>query len=202
MSSRIATPAALFAALALIALPAQAQSPAPAEKPSPTISAPDVPRALQPGDAFGEPMTLPEKTVVYVKGSASWDSAFDTLMNAFKKLDRYLDKQGIKATGPAMTIYTSTDDAGFNFNAALPIAQAPKDPPTGDIAIGKSPGGKALKFVHRGSYDAMDSTYEAIANYLDAKRLEAKDLFVEEYATDPQKTDPDHLVINVYVPVN
>ena len=37
---------------------------------------------------------------------------------------------------------------------------------------------------------------------LDDKRLEAKDLFIEEYVTDPAKTPPDKLVINVYVPVN
>ena len=47
----------------------------------------------------------------------------------------------------------------------------------------------------------MDSTYEAITNYLDDKRLEAKDLFIEEYASDPVTTNPDRLVINVFVPV-
>ena len=44
----------------------------------------------------------------------------------------------------------------------MPIAEAPKDPPKGDIAVGQSPGGKALKFIHRGSYNLMDNTYEAI----------------------------------------
>jgi effector-binding domain-containing protein len=103
--------------------------------------------------------------------------------------------------GPALTIYTQTDDTGFSFKAALPVAQAPKDPPKGDIASGPAPSGKALKFVHRGSYDAMDSTYEAITNYLDDKQLEAKDLFIEEYATDPVTSDPSKLVVNVFVPV-
>ena len=65
----------------------------------------------------------------------------------------------------------------------------------------KSPEGKALKFVHRGSYDNMDNTYEAITNHLDDKRLEAKDLFIEEYVTDPLKTAEDKLVINVFVPL-
>ena len=82
-----------------------------------------------------------------------------------------------------------------------PIEKAPDNPPKGDIAVGKAPSGKALKFVHRGSYDAMDSSYEAITNYLDDKGLEAKDLFIEEYASDPGKTDPDKLVINVFVPL-
>ena len=79
----------------------------------------------------------------------------------------------------------------------MPIAEAPKDPPKGDIAVGQSPAGKALKFVHRGSYDAMDNTYEAITNYLDDKRLEAKDVFIEEYATDPVNADEDKFVVNV-----
>ncbi len=70
-----------------------------------------------------------------------------------------------------------------------------------DISVGKSPEGKALKFVHRGSYDNMDNTYEAITNHLDDKKLEAKDMFIEEYLTDPLKTDDDKLVINVFVPL-
>ncbi|HET7849131.1 MAG TPA: GyrI-like domain-containing protein [Pseudolabrys sp.] len=200
MLRRLVVPAALFTMLVAVlpGLAAQAQNAGPRGG----GAAQDVPGDLQPGDAFGEPTTLPEKTIVYVKGTATWDNAFPALMSAFKLLNQYLDKEGLKATGPAMTIYTSTDDRGFSFNAALPIAEPPKNPPTGDIAVGKSPAGKALKFVHRGSYDAMDSTYEAIANYLDDKQLEAKNLFIEEYVSDLQKAGPDHLVVNVYVPIN
>jgi effector-binding domain-containing protein len=69
------------------------------------------------------------------------------------------------------------------------------------MAAGQSPGGRALKFVHRGSYDAMDNTYEAITNYLDEKRLEAQDVFIEEYQTDPITTPEDKFVVNVYVPI-
>ena len=47
----------------------------------------------------------------------------------------------------------------------------------------------------------MDSTYEAITNYLDDKQLEAKDLFIEEYVSDPVTTDQDKLVVNVLVPM-
>jgi effector-binding domain-containing protein len=186
--------AALFALVFSLALagPALAQSAPPA---------PPVPSQLKPGDAFGETVTLPDRTIVYMKGQTNWDVAFDTLKDTFKSLTEYLDKQALKPTGPLITIYTETDDRGFSFQAAAPIGAAPANPPKGDIAIGVAPGGKALKFVHRGSYDSMDSTYEAITNYLDDKQLEAKDLFIEEYVTDPVKTDPSNLVINVFVPI-
>jgi effector-binding domain-containing protein len=45
----------------------------------------------------------------------------------------------------------------------------------------------------------LDNTYEAITNYLDERKLEAKDMFIEQYVTDPLTTDADHLVVNVFV---
>jgi effector-binding domain-containing protein len=178
--------------------PATPPSSPPAEK-EPATTPPSQPS--QSADPFGEEVTLTEKTILYMNGNATWDNAFETLVDAFKQLKTVLDRQGLKADGPSMTIYTSTDDTGFTFQAAIPIAEEPKDPPHGDIAVGKSPSGRALKFVHRGSYDSMDTTYEAITNHLDEKRLEAKDLFIEEYATDPVTTPEDQLVITVLVPI-
>jgi effector-binding domain-containing protein len=47
----------------------------------------------------------------------------------------------------------------------------------------------------------MDNTYETITNYLDEKRLEAADSFIEEYETDPVTTPEDKFVVTVYVPL-
>jgi effector-binding domain-containing protein len=179
-----------------------AQTPAQAPAPTPPAAAtPAAPAATpaQPGDAFGEDTTLTAKTIVYVKGSGTWDKAFETISASLRKIKTYLDKEGIKPDGMSMTVFTATDDTGFDYEAAIPIAAAPKNPPHGDISIGQSPEGHALKFVHRGSYDDLDNTYEAITNYLDDKRLEAKDTFIEEYVTDPVSADVNKLVVNVYV---
>ncbi len=190
--------------------PAASASPAPVASPAPAASASPAPAApaspppaaaqAQPSDAFGEEITLAAKKVLIVKGTANWDNAFDTLIDSFKALSALLDKQGIKPAGNGMIVYTSTDDTGFTFMAEMPIDQEPKNLGKG-MSIGQSPEGKALKFVHRGSYDNMDNTYEAITNHLDERKLEAKDTFIEEYLTDPLKTAEDKLVINVYVPL-
>ena len=188
--------------------PAPSPTPEPAASPSPTPSpapgaaqqAPNPTAPVQAADPFGEPLTLEPKKVVIHRGNANWDSAFDTLIDSFKALTAFLDKQGIKPAGNAMIVYTSTDDTGFTYLAEIPVEQDPKNLGK-DMSIGKSPEGNALKFVHRGSYDNMDNTYEAITNHLDDKKLEAKDMFIEEYMTDPLKTAEDKLVINVYVPL-
>src|SRR6266704_1636244 len=172
------------AALAQSPAPSASPSASPSAEPSPATSAPPAPgtsptplaspsaapsppaAAVQPADPFGEPFSLEPKKVVVMKGTANWDAAFDTLIDSFKALTALLDKQGIKATGNSMIVYTSTDDTGFTFLAQIPVDQDVKNL-TKDMSIGKSPEGKALKFVHRGSYDNMDNTYEAITNHLD-----------------------------------
>jgi effector-binding domain-containing protein len=202
-SAPAATPAP-SSAPAPTATPAPAASPSAA--PAPPPAAAETPAATPPAatvqtaDPFGEEITLTPKSVVMLKGNANWDSAFDTLIESFKSLTALLDKQGIKPSGNPMIVYTSTDDTGFTFLAEIPVDQDPKNL-TKAMSMGKSPDGKALKFVHRGSYDNMDNTYEAITNHLDDKKLEAKDTFIEEYITDPLKTAEDKLVINVYVPL-
>jgi effector-binding domain-containing protein len=185
-----------------------ATTPAPSDTPAaqppatpPAAQAPAAPPAVQTADPFGEELVLTSKAVVYMKGTANWDAAFDTITSTLKTLQAALDKQSIKATGSPLIVYTSTDDTGFVFQAEIPVAEPPKAPLGKDIASGKSPEGKSLKFVHRGSYDNMDNTYEAITNHLDEKKLEAKDSFIEEYVTDPLKTAEDKLIINVYVPL-
>jgi effector-binding domain-containing protein len=185
--------------------PSATPAPPPAESKSPgdlPSTAPPVPAPapVQTADPFGEQIALTAKTVIATKGTANWDTAFETLVASLKTLSAELEKHGGKAAGNSMIVYTSTDDTGFSYLAEIPVEQEPKDLPK-TITVAKSPEGKALKFVHRGSYENMDNTYEAITNHLDDKKLEAKDTFIEEYVTDPLKTQEDKLVINVYVPL-
>ena len=194
-------PAATAPATPAAPAPAPSASPTPAPPAAATQATPSPsPAPVQTADPFGEEITLAQKTVLVMKGTANWDTAFDTLIESFKSLSALLDKQGIKPSGNSMIVYTSTDDTGFTYLAEIPVDQDPKNL-TKAMSMGKAPDGKALKFVHRGSYDNMDNTYEAITNHLDDKKLEAKDTFIEEYITDPLKTAEDKLVINVYVPL-
>jgi effector-binding domain-containing protein len=179
--------------------PPPAETKSPGDLPSTAPPAP-APAPVQTADPFGEQITLTAKTVIVTRGTANWDTAFETLLASLKTLAAAIEKEGGKAAGNSMIVYTSTDDTGFSYLAEIPVEEEPKNLPK-TIGLAKSPDGRALKFVHRGSYDNMDNTYEAITNHLDDKKLEAKDTFIEEYITDPLKTQEDRLVINVYVPL-
>src|SRR5450830_31544 len=110
--SRFAAP--IIVALARAAGPAAAQSPAPPaqSQPAPTEQMPPAapppadpasPSPLQAGDAFGAEVTLPERTIVYLKGHTNCDAASAALVDASNSPNEYLDKQGINPNEPAIT---------------------------------------------------------------------------------------------------
>ena len=189
----------LAAVLAVgIASSAFAQAPTPGAPPPPPA-----PKAATPApnkDTSGVDVTLTPRTIIYMKGNGSWDNALETLQDAFKSVYAFLDKQGIARTGPPMTIYTEFDDTNFTFQAAVPIAEQPKDPPKGDMAVGQTPGGKALRFAYKGSFHQMEDTiYNAIPEYLDEKQLDSSGTFIEEYQSDPVTTPEDKFDISIFV---
>ena len=83
----------------------------------------------------------------------------------------------------------------------MPIAQVPegKTELAPGIRFGKTPEGKAFRFVHKDAYDEIDGTYETITAYLDAKDIEAQDAFIEEYVTDLTDAQDTNLEVNIYV---
>ena len=80
----------IAASLLTLTAPSLAQTP-----PPPASAAPQP----KPGDPFGEEVMLAAKTIVFSKGSANWDSAFDTLVEAFKNVYGAMQKQGLRPAG-------------------------------------------------------------------------------------------------------
>jgi effector-binding domain-containing protein len=190
-------------------------APNPAQPPAATPPAASPPASSQPGQAPPAPADqtrLPEiggptevmleaKPVLILRGQSTWDDGFDNLMEAFKRLTSEAAKLKLTVTGRPQAAFTSTDDSGFKYEAMVTLDAAPAARPAlpADIELGQSPSGKALKFTHSGAYDDIDTTYEAITAYLDEKGLKARNLFVEEYMTDPKTSEDADLQMNILV---
>jgi len=170
-------------------------------KPVETQKVPSNADPMQRADGFGEPAEMQPVPVLQKKSQARWDDGYATIVATLKEVDAEMARLKLKPAGSSFIIYTATDDAGFEFEAAVPFSGATTEKPHGGMEFSASPAGKALRFTHRGSYDAMDPTYEQIANLLDAKDLEAQDLYVEEYRSDPRTSSEDDLVIDIWVPL-
>ena len=190
--------------------PAQSTPPAaPAQTPAPAQPAPSAPQAAGRATLFPDPGdqtdvdegVLPAKPTAVLSGTSTWDDAFPTLKGAFARIEDELKKAGIAPTGRPLTVFLQTDDKGFRYEAMIPIAQAPeaKSELTPEIRFGKTPDGKAMRFVHKDAYEEIDGTYDTIEAYLDVKNIEAKPPFIEEYVTDLTDAQDAGLEVNIYV---
>ena len=148
-------------------------------------------------------VTIPPKPVIAIGGRTSWDKGFDELAKAFGTLRDEAARAKLPVTGRPLTLFTETSDDGFRFEAMLPVGTAPAGAPALSLSNGVRnatlPAGPSLRFVHNAPYDDIDSTYETITAYLEAKNITVKDAFLEEYVSELKDPGDPNLEINVYV---
>ena len=144
---------------------------------------------------------LPEKPVLIISGASPWEEGLKNLRAAFGRIEAELTRLGIAPAGRPIAVFTQTTDDNFRFDAMVPIGAAPSPAPSlgPDMRFGTTPSGKAYRFVHKGPYDDIDTTYETITTYLDAKDILAKDAFIEEYANEVADPADPALEINIFV---
>ena len=159
----------------------------------------------KPGLATTETIDVPARPIVYLAGKSSYDDAFKSIKASLATVKAAMDKAGLKPTGHALTIFTDTDEKGFSYESAIPIAEpgksdgADKKDLGNGVMVGQSPAGSGLKFVHRGPFDDIDSTYDLIVAYLDEKGLQIQPPYIEEYLTDPTTPDDPNLEVDIYI---
>jgi effector-binding domain-containing protein len=148
-----------------------------------------------------EEVVLASQPAAVATGTSTWDDGFANLKATFRKIEDELTKAGIPPKGRPVTVFVHTDDAGFRYEAMVPVASVPegKTDLTPEIKFGKTPEGKSLRFVHKDAYDEIDGTYETITAYLDAKDIVAKDAFIEEYVSDFTDGQDTNFEVNIYV---
>lgn len=181
--------------------PPPAAAPAPAPTPPPATAGARATLADKPGDpSDADEVMIPARPVAILSGSSTWDQGFDTLKKTYDRLGQELAKAGLAPAGRPVTLYTKTGDDGFSFDAMIPIERQPEPRPSvsPDVRFGTTPSGRALRFVHKGAYEDIESTYETITAYIDAKDFVVQDVFLEEYVTDLTKAADEDLEVNVY----
>lgn len=153
-----------------------------------------------PGTATMETIQVPTQPIVFVEGHSSYDDAFKSIKESQAKVTAAMDKAGLKPVGHPITIFTDTDDKGFKYQAAIPIAAKPEGKADlGDgVKVGDSPAGNGLKFRHRGPFDEIDSTYDLIVAYLDEKGLSIDPPYIEEYLTPLTTPDDPKTEVDIY----
>jgi effector-binding domain-containing protein len=191
------------------ATPSPAASASPAATPSPTASPAVTPSpALAPppdhSNAAGDLVELSARPTAYFEGRANRDEVYSSIMGSIAMLRNEVTKANLKTVGNPLAVFLEADDEGFRYRAEIPLAEPPANGATQlapTVKVGATPAGKAMRFEHRGAYDDIDATYEAITAYLDEKSIDAQDVFLEEYLNDKdiKTSDDPNLQVDIYV---
>jgi len=181
------------------ATPAPTATPTPAAASSAPAPSPGAPPPAAPPSPVASPSPAPSATSG--DSGSMGDEVYSAIIGAIATVRAEIAKAGLKPIDHPIAIFLEADDSGFKFRAAVPIAAAPdgKTQLSDAVKIGETPVGKAMRFEHRGAYDDIDGTYEAITAYLDEKGVDAQDVFVEEYLNDIKSPEDPNLQVDIYV---
>lgn len=146
----------------------------------------------------------PSQTLAYISGTTSTDvAAITTAFSvAYSKVLAYLQAQNLKPAGARIGISRKWDEPAkvFEYDAGIPIENPPKDG-EGEVKIGKTYAGKALKVRYQGSYKTMGPVYEALFTYAAINGYSQNGNLWEEYVSDPSTAAEADLITHIYMPV-
>jgi len=152
-----------------------------------------------------EAASVEPATVAYVStSSAKTDAAVAAaIAKAYGEVGAFLKAQKLKQAGAPITIDTGSSDAGYAFDAAIPVAGVPARPVPSDsrVQLKQTYGGKVLKVALRGSYSQIPATYDKIAAYIAAHGIETNGSPWDEFANDPATVKESEVLTNIYFPI-
>ena len=127
----------------------------------------------------------------------------------FGQLMAFEKQHKLAPAGPPRCIYTAHSPKEIKFIVAIPIAKPLAKPiKAGPGSVQSLPGGKAMRFTHRGPYANLRNTYGQITEFLKAKGLMKTEAdwakympMWEEYLNDPRTTPEADLLTFIYLPM-
>jgi effector-binding domain-containing protein len=154
-------------------------------------------------------VAVPAAVVAQCRAScAAEPAAIATAVGAaFQKIDAFVKANAIATCGAPRVVYTEWSPTRVQFTAAMPIRDIPPSvADTADVSIASVPECSALRFVHRGPYREIRSTYDRIEAWLrdrggirTAADWARYSPMWEEYLNDPATTPQSELVTRIYL---
>lgn len=119
---------------------------------------------------------------------------------AYGKVSGYLSAIGGAPAGPPVAVFHGEQEGLLYFDAGYPLDRTDVAP-AGEIRVGYTPAGSAVRAVYHGSYGGLDAAHRQMRAYLAAAGLEQNGPSWEQYMNDPGSTPEAELVTHLYASV-
>ena len=144
-----------------------------------------------------EQVDLPAARTLVVRGHAAFSDITEFLGRAFAETAAAAAGQGLGLVGPPFGRYRPAED-GWDVEAGFPVAGSPA--PAGQVEVGSLPAGAAVKVLHQGPYDDVESTYRALEEWIAGHGFVANGQAWESYLDEPNAPRPRTEIIQPCTP--
>ncbi len=142
------------------------------------------------------------QNILYVATEAKMDEDVSAIMGqAYGQITAFMQTNGIDFAGMPMTLTRSFDNESWAFDAAIPVLIDSVEGETGEIQLGQTYAGKAVKYIQMGPYDQGDASHELIRAYIEEHELETNGNIWEIYANDPTTVSEAEIMTYIYQPI-
>lgn len=137
-----------------------------------------------------------ETPYLYVERTCSMDPAdiSKEMGSAFQQVWAFMDSAAIKPAGPALSVYHTYDPDTMNFRAGFAIAREDMTKAGSEVKADVTPVGRAVHFIHKGSYATLRDDYGLMMQHMKDNDLEMGAPAWEFYMNDPAKTPEAELL--------
>lgn len=122
----------------------------------------------------------------------------NSVQNGYADLFAKLAVAAVVPAGPPFLIASDPQGGEMDIELGVPCVAPPA---AGDLHAGTLPGGRAAVTTHRGAYDAIGPTYEALATWIVANGHTMAGPPREVYLTGPDVAGPEAQVTELIWPI-
>ncbi|MGD9738974.1 MAG: GyrI-like domain-containing protein [Bauldia sp.] len=144
-----------------------------------------------------EAVTVADAPMLYVSQRIPMEPATieKAIDHAMTELGSFMKEAGIAPAGRPVAVYRDYHEGVVTLDFGMPVPEAATEKASGEVMAGRTPAGAAQRAIHRGPYDTLVETYEALE---DSGTLRPHALSWEVYVSDPANTAPNELVTEIY----
>lgn len=150
-------------------------------------------------------VTVAAKPIAYFSGSSSTQSEAigKAYAEAYTRVGEAMARARLEQAGSVLAIGRKWDEAAgvYEFDAAVPVRGESIALPPGEVKIGQTYAGDALKAVHKGPYSGLEAHFEKLIAYKATMGYLDNGNPWDVYVSDPANTPEAELITETYVPI-
>ena len=143
---------------------------------------------------------LPERLAVVVEGRAPADGLSVALAECIPAAVGAVVEAGLEIQSPPFTRYLEVGEE-FHIECGVLVEYEPSGELAGNAEVRRLGATRAVRAVHRGHYDTLRATYEAIEMWMAGQGLTGSEPPLEIYLNDPGEVAPDEIETEILQPV-